>query len=168
MKEFYKKSEFYYVIVPFIILVWVVTTATLAVPTAKSKFERASQDYDKTQGFIATILTAEPERLDFKKIKEKTGEFDYAVVFDDFTKLYGIPSSSYSLQSQGKVTKAKQTTQTANITINEIDVTTFAKLISSLQKTWPDLQCDTLSLDKLKGEKDKWKATMKFTYVYKS
>ena len=167
MKEFYKKTDFYYFIIPLIMLVWVGATFLLGVPTAKSKFERASQDYGKIQGLVTTILTADPERLDYKKLKEKTGRFDYAVVFDDFAKLHSISSSNYSLQSQGEVKKAKQITQTANVTINSIDITTFSKLISSLQQTWPDLQCDTLSLDKVKGEKDMWKATLKFTYVFK-
>ena len=167
MKEFYKKREFYYFILPFFVIVWILTISMLTLPTAESKLERASEDYGKIQGFITTILRVEPERLEYKKHKEQTGEFDYAVVFNDFAKIHGIPSSSYSLQSQGKIKRAKQLTQSANVTINSVDIANFAKLLSSLQQTWPDLQCDSLSLDKQKGEKDQWKATMKFTYVFK-
>lgn len=167
MKEFYKKTEFYYFVIPLIIIVWILTISMLTLPTAKSKLDRASKDYGKIQGFITTILRVEPERLEYKKHKDETGEFDFAVVLNDFAKIHGIPPSSYSFQSQGEVKRAKQLTQSAHVTINSIEFANFSKFLSGLQQTWPDLQCDSLSLDKQKGEKNLWKATMKFTYVYK-
>ena len=167
MKEFYKKPEFYYFILPFFVAVWILTSAFLSLPTAKSKFKRATEDQGKINGYLTTIITREPERLKFDELKKSTEEFDYGEVIDGFAKLYGITPSSYSLQAQGRIKKGKQLSQGANITISEIDVTKFAMFLSSMQQTWPDLQCNTLSLNKHKNEKDMWKATMKFTYVFK-
>ena len=167
MREFYKKPEFYYFILPFFVVVWILTSAFLTLPTAKSKFKRADEDQSKINGHVTTIITRQPERLKFDELKKGTEKFDYGSVIDGFAKRYGIASSSYSLQAQGKVRRGKQESQGANITISEIDVTNFAMFLTSMQQIWPDLQCDLLSLNKHKNAKDKWKATMKFTYVFK-
>ena len=166
MKEFYKKTEFYYFIFPALVIVWILTISFLTLPTAESKLKRAVEEDSKIQGYVATILTIDRDRLEYKKQVEKTGKFDYAVVIQNFAKIHNIPASNYSLQSQGPIKRKNQLTQSANITINPVDIEKFAKFLSSIQKSWPSLKCDTLSLDKQKSGLDAWKATMKFTYIF--
>jgi hypothetical protein len=167
MKEFYKKPEFYYFILPVFVIVWILTVAFLSLPTAESKLERAIKDRENIQRHVSSILLHEPERLEYKDQVEKTGKFDYAVVIENFAKLQGILSSDYSMQSQGPIKRGKQLTQSANIIIKSIDIERFAKFLSSIQRSWPNLQCDTLTLKKQKNAPDSWEAKMKFTYVFK-
>lgn len=168
MKEFYKKPESYYFIVPILVLVWILTVTFLTLPTTESKFERAAQDRDKIQGYVTTILSIDRDRLKYKELVEKTGTFDYAVVIDNFAQLHGISPSDYTPDAQGPIKRGKQLTQSANLTIKPIGIEKFAKFLSSLQRSWPNLQCDTLSLKKQKNALDSWEAKMKFTYVFKS
>jgi hypothetical protein len=164
MKEFYKKTEFYYFIFPALVIVWILTVSFLTLPTAESKLKRAVEEDSKIQGYVATILTIDRDRLEYKKQVEKTGKFDYGVVIDNFAKIHKIPD--YQLSAQGPIKRKNQLTQSANVIISTIDIEKFAKFLSSLQKSWPNLKCDTLSLDKQKSGLDAWKATMKFTYIF--
>jgi hypothetical protein len=168
MKEFYKKPESYYFIIPILVLIWILTVAFLTLPTAESRFGRAAQDRDKIQGYVTTILSIDRDRLKYKELVNKTGKFDYAVVIDNFVQLHGIKTSDYTPQIQGPNKRGKQLTQIANITIKSIGIEKFAKFLSSLQRSWPNLQCDTLTLKKEKTALDSWEAKMKFTYVFKS
>lgn len=166
MKEFYKKTEFYYFIFPALVIVWILTISFLTLPTAESKFKRAVEEDSKIQGYVLSILTIDRDRLEYKKTVEKTGKFEYGSVFNNFAKIHNIPEKSYSLSAQGPIKRKNQLTQSANVNISPIDIERFAKFLSSIQKSWPNLKCNTLSLDKQKDGPDSWKATMKFTYIF--
>ena len=166
MKEFYKKTEFYYFIFPALVIVWILTISLLTLPTAESKLKRSVEEDAKIQGYVLTILTIDRDRLEYKKQVENTGKFDYGVVFNNFVKIHNIPEKNCSLSAQGHIKRKNQLTQSANVIINPIDIERFAKFLSSIQKSWPNLKCDTLSLDKQKSGLDAWKATMKFTYIF--
>ena len=167
MKEFYKKPEFYYFIAPVFVIVWILTVAFFTLPTAEKKIETAVRNDDKIQGYVATILTLEPERDNYKERVEKTGKFDYVIVVEKFAKLHGIPSSDCTQQVQEPAKRRNQLTQSANITIKSIDIEKYSKFLTSIQRSWPNLQCDSLSLKKQKKALDSWEAKMKFTYIFK-
>ena len=167
MKEFYKKPEFYYFIAPVFVIVWILTVAFFTIPTAENKLKTAVRNDDKIQGYVATILTLEPERDNYKNQDDKTAKFDYVIVIEKFAKLHGIPSSACTPQVQAPMKKRMQLTQSANITIKSIDIERFAKFLTSIQRSWPNLQCDSLSLKKQKKALDSWEAKMKFTYIFK-
>ena len=165
MKEFYKKPEFYYCIAPAAVIVWILTIAFLTLSTAESKFEKAVEDRDNIQRYVKTILLIDGDRLKYEKLVEKTGKFDYAVEFEKFRKMHGI--TSLDLTSPGPMIRREQLIQSADIKIEAIDVERFSKFLSSIQQSWPNLQCETLSLTKKKNALDLWDAKLKFTYIFK-
>ena len=63
MKEFYKKTEFYYLILPALVIVWILTISFLTLPTAESKLKRAVEEDSKIQGYVLSILTIDRDRL---------------------------------------------------------------------------------------------------------
>ena len=50
------------------------------------------------------------------------------------------------------------------MTIDKIDIGKFSKFISVMHMRWSNLQCTNVTLAKIKGEKDAWKADVKFIY----
>jgi hypothetical protein len=167
MKEFYKKPEFYYFIMPVFAIVWILTVASLTLPTAEKKLENAKRDDTLIQGYVATILTNKPERINYKEQVKKTGKFAYEIEIENFAKMHGISSSDYTLTSAEPIRRRKQLTQSADINIKSIDIERFAKFLSSIQQSWPNLQCDSLTLTKHKKALDLWTAKMKFIYIFK-
>ena len=166
MKEFYKKTEFYYFIAPLFVIVWILTIAFLTLPTAEKKLKRAIEDDGKIQGYVTTILSIDRDRLNYEKQVEKTGKFDYTAVIANFAKLHSIAPSNHSVNAQPPLERDKQLTQTADVTIKPIDIERFAKFLSSIQQSWPNLQCKSLTLKKQKNALDSWEAKIKFTYVF--
>jgi hypothetical protein len=167
MKEFYKKPEFYYFIVPVFVIVWILTVAFLTLPTAEDKLGDAERDDTLIQGYVTTILTNEPGRINYKEKEKKTGKFAYEIEIEKFAKMHNIPPSAYTLTSAGPIKRRKQLTQSADVTIKSIDIERFAKFLSSIQQSWPNLQCDSMALAKQKNALDVWDAKMKFIYIFK-
>jgi hypothetical protein len=50
------------------------------------------------------------------------------------------------------------------MTIDKIDIERLAKFLSVMHMRWVNLQCTNISLAKIKGEKDAWKADVRFIY----
>ena len=166
MKEYYKKPNFYYVLIPVIAGVWMITVWMLTLPTAEKKWQQIEEQYTNAQKQIDKIPLLDADRLDYEKQKSQSGEFDYSNTVEQFAKLWKIPSTKYDLQVRRETKRGKRKTKSANISIKDVDIETFSQFLSTLLLRWPDLQCDQLKLTKMPAGPDSWKANLKLTYNY--
>ena len=166
MKEYYKKPNFYYIIIPVITTLWVLLTWTVSLDTAEKKWQRSREHFKEAQTQMTRILALDPERLEYKNQEGTSVEFDYANAVENFARAWKIPPSNYSLQAGRQIKRGGQKTKGASVSIKPVDVETFTQFLSAIMLRWPDLQCDSLKLTKQKDGPDSWKVDIKFTYYY--
>jgi hypothetical protein len=166
MKEYYKKPNFYYIIIPVIMTLWVLLTWTVSLDTVEKEWQRKTKDYKNAQIQMARILALDPERLEYENQEGASVEFDYANAVEKFAQAWKIPPSNYSLQAGRQIKRGGQKTKGASVSIKPVDVETFTQFLSAIMLRWPDLQCDQLKLTKQKDGPDSWKVDIKFTYYY--
>ena len=166
MKDIYKNPMFYYILVPVILAVWPLLVWAVYIPRVQEKWQVDKTQYEKAQKIIAEILLLDPDRLKFTGPKNKPAEFDYAVVVEKIASLCKIPPTSYELNSGRITTSSGQKSQSANVGLNEIDITRFAKFLSMIQLRWTNLQCTKVSLKQKKGLPDVWDFDLSFKYYY--
>lgn len=165
MKDLIRNPLFYYVIIPVLIAVWPMWLAMGGNASAVEKFNKERQDFEKAEKIIDEILKLDPQRLDYAKANKKSTEFDYAIAFDQATKLCSILPTSYKLSSGPLVrNRGGQSSQDATMTIDKIEIEKFARFLSLVQFRWPNLQSTNLSLTKQKDAKNIWKVDTRFKY----
>lgn len=165
MKDIYKKPIFWYVAVPALLAIWPMWLIAFGIPNVKTNLTKDANSYVDGEKNIKLILSElDPQRLDYAK-KKKVGEgFDFITAFSQVTQLCQIPSNGYSRNiSPPRKTKG-QANQDAAITIEKINIERFTKFLSVMHMRWSNLQCTNLTLSKIKGEKDLWKADVRFVY----
>ena len=166
MKDYLKNSNFYYVLVPVVACAWVILVTTVSLRAANKDWEKQKDEWNASQKTITQILTLDRERLYFKVQKEATGEFDYSIAVEEIAKLCGISSSNYSITGGRALKIGGKSRKTATVTIKIIDIEQLGKFLSQMLLQWPNLECDLLTLTKLKTGKDSWKTSVKFSYTY--
>lgn len=167
MIDFYKKANFYFIVIPLAAAVWTVLTSTVFLKAANDKWAKMEKEFEKCTPLIAEILVKDPDRMKLHKEKEKMGKFDYSTVIHKFSIAHGIPESGYNLSIAKPRRKKGNSIQGADLTIDNIEIEPFSKYLSRMLYTWPNLQCDSLTLKKENTGPDAWKATMDFKYTFK-
>ncbi len=166
MKDIYKKPIFYYVLVPIVICLWPVWLLGLGIPASGNNLQKEIKDYNEAEKLIGEILgELDPQRLDYARTKKGGNAFDYTTAIDQVTRFCRIAPTNYKLSS-GAMRKMKggQKSQDAAVTVAQIDIERLAKFMSVMHMRWVNLQCTNLTLVKIKGEKDTWKADVRFIY----
>ncbi len=167
MKEIYKNPTLYYVLVPIMVALWPLLVWTVYIPEAEGKWEKERKQYNDAQKVMKSILTLDPGRLDFTDSKRGAAEFDYAVAVDKIASQHKISAANYKLGTANIIRSSSgQKTQTANVGMNQIDITRFARFLSTIQLHWANLQCERVTMTKQKGYPDAWKVDLKFKYYY--
>ncbi|MDD5010540.1 MAG: hypothetical protein PHQ00_00280 [Phycisphaerae bacterium] len=165
MKEIYKKPIFYYVLVPIVIGLWPVWLFSVGIPGAEKNLDKEIKDYTEARKLMSEILSLDPQRLDYASSKKTGEDFDYTTAVDQVTRLCRILPTSYRLSSSPiRRIKGGQKNQDASMTIDRIDIEKFSKFLSTMHMRWSNLQCTNATLTKIKGEKDAWKADIRFMY----
>jgi len=166
VKDIYKKPIFYYVLLPIAVGLWPVWLFGLGIPASKNNLEKEIKDYNEAQKLIGEILgELDPQRLDYAKAKKDGDAFDYTTAIDQVTRFCGIAPNDYKLSSSPlRNMKGGQKSQDAAVTVDRIDIGRLAKFLSVMHMRWVNLQCTNVTLEKLKGEKDAWKADVRFIY----
>ena len=166
MKDVLKNPNFYYIVVPTLAAVWSLYLWGGALPAAEKKFAKYKKQWELSQVQIEKILTLDPGRLEYEKLKSEGKDFDYAKAVDRFATLAGIAESKYSLTGRGQKKVRGRKAISADLTIKQIDIAKLAVFLSSILQPFPDLQCNQLNMKKQKGGPDIWNASVKFTYFY--
>lgn len=166
MKDIYKKPIFYYVLVPVVISLWPVWLLCLGIPSSRSNLQKEIKDYNEAERLIAEILgDLDPQRLDYTRIRKSGEAFDYTTAIDQVTRFCRIAPTDYKLSSgPARNIKGGQKSQDASITIDKIDIERLSKFLSVMHMRWANLQSSNVTLQKIKGEKNVWKADVRFVY----
>jgi hypothetical protein len=166
MKDIYKKAIFYYMLMPALLAVWPLWLFAVGLPGAKDSYRKEADEYNEAQKLIGEILSdLDPQRLDYAKTKKDGDVFDYTTAIDQVTRFCRIAPNDYKLSSSPlRKMKGGQKNQDATLTIDKIDIERLAKFLSLMHMRWVNLQCTNVTLAKLKGEKDAWKADVRFIY----
>jgi len=166
MKQIYKNPSFYYILVPVLVALWPLLVWAVYLPNADKGWEKDVEQFQQGAATIKEILELDRDRLDFPGTQGADDEFDYAVAVDRVARLCRILSRDYELSSKPIRTSKGRRTQSCHVVLKQVDITSFAKFVSTLQLRWPKLQCDQLKMAKVKGLKDAWKVDLDFLYVY--
>ena len=168
MKDIYKNPTLYYILVPGIIALWPLLIWAVYLPKAEDNWKDDKAQYSKAQEIIAEILVLDPDRLELTGAKDAGAEFDYANAVEQIARLCKISATSYKLSS-GRIvtTTGGQKSQSANVSLIDVEINKFAEFLSTMQLRWASLQCVQLrKLTKKKALPDRWDAELQFKYYY--
>ncbi len=166
MKELYRNPILYYAGVPVIVSLWSLLVWGVYLPGAEHEWQAEKAQYGKGQKIISEILALDSERLEFADAETATTEFDYAIAVEKTASLCRIPSANYRLSSGLPMTSGGQKSQNAKVVLKEVDITRFAKFLSTIQLRWASLQCVKVKITKNKGLRDAWDVDLDFKYYY--
>ncbi len=166
MKDIYRNPTLYYILVPIVVVLWPLLVRAVYLPDAENNWQAEKAQYNKAQKIIEEILNIDPDRLGFVDSKASAAEFDYANVVDKIARSCGISPTNYELSSKPPRTTKGQKTQSCHVELKQIDITKFARFLSTIQLRWANLQCENVTLTKGKGQPDMWRVDLDFKYYY--
>jgi len=164
MKELIKNRMFWYVLVPALAALWPISLATIAIPGARAGWTYIKLQYIESQKLFNQILEIDPDRLEVAEAGEKVRQFGYASAVEHAAESCRISPENYKLSSGVPMKIGEQEVQTADVTLEKLDIAGFAKFLDTIQLRWPNLQCTQLKLTKIKDQPDAWKCNLKFKY----
>jgi len=166
VKDFYKNPLFYYILAPALLALWPVFLWLVYLPATEKASARDQQRYEDAQPIIEEILTLDPDRLRITEGKAAGDQFDYANAVQKVASLNRIAASSYKLASGMLISTSGQKSQSARVSLKDVNITQISSFLSTIQLYWPDLQCNTLKLTKRKDSADSWDADFDFKYYF--
>jgi hypothetical protein len=165
IKALYKNPMFYYVVVLAIATLWPVILWGIYLPAVRSGLKEDISQYDKAMLIFEELRNLDPDRLNAAKEKDAKVDFDYATAVQQTADFASIPPG-WKISSDKINTSRGQKSQSATVTLKEVDVTKAMRFLSSIQLRWPSLQCTKVTLKKKKGLPDSWDVDFTFKYFY--
>lgn len=169
MKDYLKNPLFYYIVIPAVAGIWAAAAGMVFYPRSVTFWEQEKDDYNASEELLAQIIAIEPQRLTHQQ-QEGTGggggDFDFTQVINELATLFSIPPANFTLNTRGETSRAGKRARSATLSIRTIDIERMTKFLSVMLIRWPDLQCESLSMDKLPQGKDNWRVDMTLTYYY--
>lgn len=166
MRDIFKNTTLYYVLVPVMVGLWPLLVWAVYLPKAKSSWDKEKDKYNEGQVVIEEILQRAPDRLESTGSGQTIDKFEYAPAIAEVAGLAGISASNYHLTEGTPRPSQGRTLQTCRVTLKQIDMKRFAEFLSTLQLRWTDLECDRAEFTKKKGLPDAWKVDLDFKYYY--
>ncbi len=166
MKDIYKNPIFYCILVPFIVGLWPLLIWAKYIPDAAKSMKKQQAKYKEAEVIMMEILTLDPDRRQFADSNDVGTEFKYANAVDRVARSCKIPPSKYKLSSLTLQTTRGQKSQSATVTLKQIDIVKFAEFLSMIQLRWANLQCNRVKLTKKQGLPDMWDVDIEFKYYY--
>ena len=166
MKDIYKNPILYYILVPAVLAVWPLLTATVYIPRVEENLKSEKKYYKDARTIMDKILYLDPGRLELSSGDNNAIKFDYPTAVDNAADTCSIASTNYQLSSKPERSTSGQKNQAASVTLKQVGVTTFAEFLSTLQLRWANLQCEDVTLTKKKDKLDSWKVDLNFKYYY--
>jgi hypothetical protein len=156
---------FYYIFVPAVVGLWPLLVWAMYLPAADENLKDWENQHRKAEAIMMEILTLDPDRLQFVDSNDPGTEFTYGVV-DKVAGSCGIPPSKYKLNSGMLITNKNQKSQSASVSLRQVEIVKFAKFLSTIQLRWANLQCNRVKLTKKQGMPDTWDIDIEFKYYY--
>jgi hypothetical protein len=165
MKDIYRNPMFYYILVPLLIGIWPLSIWLVYLPRAEESLKNDGKTYEQSKEVMERILTLDPTQLELAQANTADDKFDYNIAVDMAAAKCGIVTKGVNVSPPRFV--RKQQTQDARVTLENVDITGFAKFITSLQIAWPSLQCEKIDLAKKPGAvADQWNIDVTLKYYY--
>lgn len=166
IKELYKHPLFYYVLVLVLAALWPVILWGIYLPAVRIGLKDDMSQYDKAMQIFEDLRNLDPDRLNASKEKDDKVDFDYATAVQQTTGFASIPVNNYKLSSDKITTSQGRKSQSANVSLKDVDVTKAMRFLSTIQRRWASLQCTQVTLKKKKGLPDSWDIDFTFKYFY--
>ena len=166
IKQFIKHPLFYYVLVPALAALWPVILWGIYLPAVRLGLREDMSQYKKAMQIFEDLRNLDPDRLSASKEKGVKVDFDYATAVQQTAGFASIPVNNYKLSSDKITTSQGRKSQSANVSLKDVDVTKAMRFLSTIQLRWSSLQCTQVTLKKKKGLPDSWDADFSFKYFY--
>ena len=166
MREIYKNPNFYYILVPAVVVLWPLFLWAIVLPNAEHSWQNERKQYETAEKVIDEILSLDPDRLEFAGAKSDVADFDYATAVAEAAGLCDIQATNYKINSRPITTSGGQKSQGALVVLNKTDIERLAEFLSTIQLRWANLQCVKIKLTSEKGLADSWKVDLDFKYYY--
>ncbi|MHC4171937.1 MAG: hypothetical protein ACYTBX_00295 [Planctomycetota bacterium] len=164
MKDIYKNPILYYILVPVVVALWALLVWAIYLPQAEESSGSEEAQCRKAEQIMLEIFNLDPDRgID---ANNAPSEFTYAVAVNRIAGLCKIPSTKYKLSSRMIMKSDRQRSQSANVVLKEVDIVSFSRFLSLIQKRWANLQCNRVKLTKKEGLPDVWDVDIEFKYYY--
>lgn len=167
MKAYLKNRVFYYIAVPSVLGIWAIAAGAVFYPRAVASWQQEKDEYAVAQDLLGQIVAIEPQRLTHQQEKgAASGDFDFTQVVNEFASAFSIPPANFTLNTRGETRRAGKRARSAALSIRTIDIEKASKFLSTMLIRWPDLQCESMTLEKLPQGKNNWRVDMTLTYYY--
>ena len=164
MKEIYKNPIFYYILVPAIVGLWPLFVWAIYLSAADKNLEAQQAQSKKAEAIMMEILTLDPDRS--ADANDTPAEFTYDRAVERVARSCGIPPSKYKLNPGMPMTIGGQKSQSANVSLSQIDIVKFARFLSMIQLRCANLQCNRVKLTQKQSLPDMWDVDIGFKYYY--
>ena len=161
MKDLHKNPMLYYILIPLMALAWPAAMWFKYLPTMTDQRDTWKGYVTDANDRIIEILTLDPERLNYSDQKGTAVDFEYEMAVDKVARSLRM-GNDYELRPSAKSANK----QSAEVSLNNIDITQCSQFLSTLQMHWNGLECTRLGLTNKKTTKDRWDVTMSFVYYY--
>jgi len=156
----------YYILTPVIVCLWPLLVWAVYLPAAEKGKEEQRAQYEKAEAIMMEILTLDPDRRDFADSNDVDTEFNFDKVVAKVASTSKIPPSKYKLNSGRLQTSQDQKSQSATVSLKQIDIVKFSEFLSTIQLRWANLQCNRVKLTQKPGLPDTWDVDIDFKYYY--
>jgi len=164
MKDIYKNPILYYILVPAAVALWPSLVWTIYLPHAQESCDNELTQCKKAEQIVLEIFSLDPDRA--IDANDAPADFTYASAVNRVAGLCKIPPTKYNLSTRMIMKSDRQKSQSANVTLKEVDIVSFARFLSLIQNRWPNLQCNRVKLTKKEGLPDVWDVDMELKYYY--
>jgi len=166
MRDVLKNPHLYYIAALTAAVGWAAAIWTFYLPNAEKKLNTEIARYKQAGKLITEILSLDSQRLSYADPKAALADFDYASAVQNAAAACGISAAKYKLSSGTITTSSGEKSQSANVSLDKVDIKTFARFLSAIQLRWANLQCTKVTLKKKKGLPDTWDVDLRFNYYY--
>ncbi|MBW7991119.1 MAG: hypothetical protein FVQ84_14040 [Planctomycetes bacterium] len=166
MKDIYRNPILYYILTPVIVCLWPLLVWGVYLPAAEKSQEDHKAQYKKAEALMMEILTLDPDRRDFADSNDVDVEFTFDKAVAKVANSSKIPPSKYKLNPGMPQTSRGEKSQSATVSLKQIDIVKFSEFLSTIQLRWANLQCNRVKLTHKQGLPDMWDIDIEFKYYY--
>ncbi len=166
MKDIYKNPVLYYILTLVIVCFWPLLVWAVYLPAAEKNKEDQRAQYNKAEAIMMEILTLDPDRRDFADSNDVDTEFNFDKAVAKVASTSKIPPSKYKLNAGTRQTTRGEESQSATVSLKQIDIVKFSEFLSKIQLRWANLQCNRVRLTQKPGLPDMWDVDIEFKYYY--
>lgn len=165
MKDIYKNTVLYYILIPVLIAFWPIMIKAVYLPKLVELKQKEQAEFESAQKVADQIIQLDPSRLNVANRENVEVDFDYATVFNKIASQYSIRPNQYSVSEKPAQLSRGKKNQDARVELEGIDLKTFSQFLSTLLQNWSDLECQDIELIQNKGLKDSWNISLRFKYT---